>query len=366
MTGSSHIYRRDFLQLAGLGVASLALRPEQFKARLPAQLPDFPVFERLGRVCVGKTEIKTQPDSASATVEVLYEDGIVPWVREIVGQPTSIYAPNVRWVETDRGYIWAPHVQPVKNRPQTPLSELPVTSLGDGMWAEVTVPYVDLALDNPPARSPWLKDSLLPRLHYSQILWVDQIMNDSSGNSYYRLNERYGYGDILWASADAFRPLQDDDFTPINPDAENKRVVINLTYQTLSCYEGNDEVYFCRISSGAKFDAQGNAVDKWSTPLGSHPIWRKVTSLHMSGGTTGGGYDLPGIGWSMLFVGNGVAIHSTFWHNNFGVPMSHGCINARPEDAQWIFRWTAPHVTADPGDVTVAMPGGTEISIEEV
>jgi lipoprotein-anchoring transpeptidase ErfK/SrfK len=85
----------------------------------------------------------------------------------------------------------------------------------------------------------------------------------------------------------------------------------------------------------------------------------------MSGGTTGGGYDLPGIGWTTLFSGNGVAIHATFWHNNFGVPMSHGCVNAKPEDAKWIFRWTSPIVQSDPGDVTVSMPGGTSVKVIE-
>jgi lipoprotein-anchoring transpeptidase ErfK/SrfK len=85
----------------------------------------------------------------------------------------------------------------------------------------------------------------------------------------------------------------------------------------------------------------------------------------MSGGTTGGGYDLPGIGWVTLFVSNGVAIHSTFWHNNFGFPMSHGCVNARPQDAQWIFRWTTPFIDYDPGDATVSMPGGTRVLVAE-
>ncbi len=366
MAESSKINRRDMLKLAGFGFAGVTLRPRLFDLNSYGLLVEFPDSPRLGRVCVGKTEIKARPDNNSQTVEVLYEDGVVPWYRELPGQPISIYAPNVRWVETDKGYIWSPHLQPVENRPQEPRLELPNSSLGSGMWAEVTVPYVDLALDNPPARSPWLKDALLPRLYYNQILWIDEVTTGSDGRSYYRINERFGYGDILWAAAEAFRPLQDEDFSPIRPEVENKRVVINLTYQTLSCFEGNDEVYFCRISSGAKFNAQGNPVDKWSTPLGPHPIWRKVTSLHMSGGTTGGGYDLPGIGWTMLFSSDGVAVHSTFWHNNFGVPMSHGCVNARPEDAHWIFRWTTPHVTADPGDVTVEMPGGTEIEVEEV
>ncbi|NOY98449.1 MAG: L,D-transpeptidase [Chloroflexi bacterium] len=61
----------------------------------------------------------------------------------------------------------------------------------------------------------------------------------------------------------------------------------------------------------------------------------------------------------------GVAIHSTYWHNNYGVPTSRGCVNARPDDAKWIFRWTQPVVPYDPGDVTVSMPGGTLIEVTE-
>ncbi len=323
----------------------------------------FPEAERLGRVNVGKVERKISPDIDSQTVDVLYEDAVVPWLREVVGR--NPYRVNQRWVDTPDGYIWAPYLQPVKNTQNLPILILPEYSIGEGMWVEVTVPWVDLIIDNPPARSPWLKDAIYPRLYYSQILWVDRVKEDDTGVVWYRLNERYGYGDIFWAEAKAFRPITSEEMSPINPHIEDKRVVVNLTNQTLSCYENDVEIFFCRVSTGAKYDASGNIVDKWATPVGSHPIWRKLVSLHMSGGTTGGGYDLPGIGWTSLFVGNGVAIHSTFWHNNFGVPMSHGCVNAKPEDAKWIFRWVNPEVSYDPGDITVSMPGGTVVSVVE-
>jgi len=180
-----------------------------------------------------------------------------------------------------------------------------------------------------------------------------------------RVNERYSYGERFWAVAEAFRSITEEEILPIGSEKEGKRVIVNVTDQTLSCYEGKVEVYFCRISTGAKFDAYGNEVDAWSTPLGPHPIWRKLLSLRMSGGSSGGGYDLPGVGWTSIFVGDGVAIHSTFWHNNFGVPMSHGCVNARPEDAKWIFRWVNPVVELDPGELTVTMPGGTIVEVVE-
>jgi lipoprotein-anchoring transpeptidase ErfK/SrfK len=350
--------RRDFLQLAGIGAGGLLLSPAgQWGSG------EFPDSTRLGRVCVSKVDLLDSADADGNVVGALYEDAVVEWQREHVGRhPWRI---NQRWVETPEGFIYAPNLQPVSNLPQAPLSSLPETLDGRGMWAEVTVPWVDIVLDNPPPRSPWLKTASQPRLYYSQILWVDDLRRDSDGGVWYRVNEKYGFGDIFWAGAEAFRPLSSEELEPIRPEVEDKRVIVDVTHQTMACYEGNTEVYFCRVSTGSKRDAEGNEVDEWSTPLGGHPIWRKVVSLHMVGGTTGGGYDLPGSGWTTLFVGNGVAIHSTFWHNDFGAPRSHGCVNARPEDAKFVFRWVEPRVPYDPGDITVGMPGGTRVEVVE-
>lgn len=354
----SGIGRRDFLQISGLSLGALA-----FKTNGNFRQGVFPEAERLGRVCVGKVDIKTEPDAEAPTVASLYEDAVVAWDHSVIG--SHRYRINQTWAETPQGFIYAPYLQPVKNLPNEAVLDLPESSLGPGMWVEVTVPHVDIILANPPARAPWLKAADEPKLYYSQILWVDEVRRDESGQVWYRVNERFGFGDIFWARAEAFRKIEADEMAPINPGVGDKRVVVDVTEQTMSCFEGDREVYFCTVSTGAKFDAQGNPVDEWSTPVGGYQIWRKVVSLHMVGGTTGGGYDLPGIGWTTLFVGNGVAIHSTFWHNDFGVPRSHGCVNAKPADAKWVFRWVEPVVPYDPGDVTVGMPGGTKIQVVE-
>jgi len=370
VNNSSKLNRRSFLKLAAFGLGSLAFRP----LASPQLSSAFPADDQLGRVNVGKVDVKARPDIDSQTVGMLYEDAVVPWLRELVGKNT--FRTNQRWVETPGGYIWSPYLQPVRNSPNPPVGNLPEGNGGEehrgetGMWVEVSLPYVDLVMDNPPPRSPGLQDrqksKLPPRLYYSQIVWVDQLTTDEQGQVRYRVNERYGtYGDILWGAAEAFRPLIVEDIEPISPNVEEKRVVVNVTQQALSCFEGDTEVYFARISSGALFNSKGERVDVWATPLGKFPIWRKLISLHMSGGTTGGGWDLPGIGWTSLFAGSGVAIHSTFWHNNFGEPMSRGCVNARPEDAKWIFRWTQPMVPYNPGDTTVTLPGGTIVEVIE-
>ena len=83
----------------------------------------------------------------------------------------------------------------------------------------------------------------------------------------------------------------------------------------------------------------------------------------MTGGTPTDGYDLPGVPWVSYFSGNGAALRGTYWHNDFGTPKSAGCINLRPEDARWLFRWSLPGVPYVPGHITVAWPGGTRVKI---
>lgn len=359
--------RREFLKLGLLSFGALALSPWRVWSQLLQEWPD---AERLGRVCVGKVSVRKRPSVDAEAVGELYEDAVVVWLREVVGE-APLGRQSRRWVETPDGYIYAPSLQPVQNLPNEPVDELPKTSLGRGMWVEVTIPHTQIFLESRSPASPWLKYTIeyntIPRLHYSQILWVDDIRTNSQGQRLYRVNERFGYGDLFWAAAEAFRPLTTEELEPIRPEVENKRLVVDASpnRQILSCYEGKSEVFSCLVSTGAKWNASGELVEAWGTPLGAHPIWRKAISIHMSGGQTGTGYDLPGIAWTTLFTGGGVAIHSTFWHNDFGTPRSHGCVNCTPEDAKFIFRWTLPVIPYDPGDLTVSMPGGTVVDVVE-
>jgi len=324
------------------------------------QFPD-PGSNRLGRVLTGKVAIKLRPDEESQTVKELFEDEVVVWLRQVVGsRPLWV---DQRYVETPDGFIYASNLQPVKNQPNQPLSVLPDPV---GMWVEVSVPYVDILLANPPARSPWLNYTASPRLYFSQVMWADQIKITENGNTVYRITDRYGsFGDYFWADASAFRPISADEISPIHPEVEDKLVVINLIDQSLVCLEEGREVYYCRISSGPKLNTNSKSGGEWATPLGKHTIWRKLVSVHMTGGTSGGGYDLAGIGWTTLFASKGMAIHSTFWHNSYGTPQSHGCVNCMPEDALWIFRWTNPVVPLEPGDVTYSGQGSTKVLVQE-
>jgi lipoprotein-anchoring transpeptidase ErfK/SrfK len=372
--GRNNINRREFLKVSAAGLGGLALSGFGKPFNLPglSGLPDFPQADQLGRACHGTLDIYAQPSVNSQKLNFLYEDGVAPWLREVVGDSTPLYFSNQRWVETPDGYVYGAYFQPVKNLPNQPLSALPQSSLGAGFWAEVTIPYVDAVPENAPSDNSWVKiklDKGLPvRLYYSQIFWIDHIRQNDAGQVIYRVNPNYYGGvDMLWAAGEAFRPLTADEIAPIHPDVENKRIEVDVTNQNLSCFEGDREVYFCRVSSGAKVNMYGEVVDSWSTPLGDHMVTRKYLSLQMSGGSTGAGYDLPGIGWTSIFATGGVAVHSTFWHNNYGDPMSHGCVNVSPKDAKWIFRWNTPAVSLDPGmvDITVTRQASTPIKVIE-
>ena len=341
-----------------LSLGSLAARPWMYWAEMLAQFPD---VEKMGRVAQGKVDIRAKPYVNSPIVKSIYDDSIVVWLREVVSESPGGYG-SARWVETPDGYIYAPRLQPVYNRPNKAVSSLPVTppgavpgGTGRGMWVEVTVPYVDMIARQSLASTVYrerMEIGLPPRIYYSMIVWADDLEVTPEGKTLYRINERYGNpGDIYWVPAESVRPLTEEEVSPINPDVEDKRVVISLTRQTLSCYERGSEVFFCPVSTGAKFDAQGNAVDTWSTPPGDHPISRKLIALHMSGELTG---DWPAVGWTSIFAPGGVAIHSTYWHNYFGIPRSHGCVNLAPEDAKWVWRWISPFVSLEPGDIDVS------------
>ena len=102
---------------------------------------------------------------------------------------------------------------------------------------------------------------------------------------------------------------------------------VNLSAQRLTAYQGQTAVLSTLISSG---------VAGRRTPTGRFAVRTKIPSQTMSGP----GYYLPGVPYVMYFAGAN-AIHGTYWHHNFGTPMSHGCINMRTSEAAWLYRWAS-------------------------
>ncbi len=344
----NRITRREFLGKSlqlGAGAALLPGLSRYDKILSPAQ------DQKLGRICIGnegaRFDIKSKPSINGANVGLVYHDDVIPWYRTVAASTMDLNNINQRWVETEGGYINAGYVQPVRNILNTPADTLPTYGNHPGVWVEITVPVADLIMEGAPG-SYWAQHTIRPRAYYGQVFWAEKTGVDENNQIRYLLTQRYGAAsEFYWVPGSACKILTPDDISPISPEVEDKQVIVNLARQTLSCMEAGREVFFCRVSTGPLLS------DGWQTPPGTHAIWRKLVSLHMSaGGDTGEAFDTPGIGWTTLFTTTGAAVHSAYWHNEFGFARSHGCVNCLPEDAKYVWRWTTPVVDYEPGDLT--------------
>jgi len=336
--------RRAFLKVGGVAAgASLLPRP-----RLRPLAPD--PQARLCRVTepVAKLRARPTPDSPSLGKVVL--DDVFAVQREVVGQ--GVLPHNHVWFETPQGFLWSSDAQPVRDAPNPLVASLPA----EGLWSEITVPFVDGRRAADPG-SP-----VRYRLYYSMVLNVNEVVDGADGGRWYRVEDENGV--VMFAPGESFRLIPPEEILPIGSVGPEKSIRVNLERQDLSAVEDGVEVYYCRIASGFSFTAGGDRI--WNTPVGQNWTWRKMVSRHMSGGDMTSGYDLPGVGWTILFSGSGAAVHSTYWHNDFGTPRSRGCINVLPQDAKWLFRWSNPPVPYKPGDVQSLFPNpGTPVIVRE-
>jgi hypothetical protein len=116
-----------------------------------------------------------------------------------------------------------------------------------------------------------------------------------------------------------------------DPAVWERRIEVNLSEQWLSAYEGDLLVFRAPVATGR---------DGFNTPVGDYAIYSRYDMQTMTGCMGGECWNVPNIPWVQYVVG-GVALHGTYWHNahGTGVRMSHGCINLRIEDAQWLYEW---------------------------
>lgn len=137
-------------------------------------------------------------------------------------------------------------------------------------------------------------------------------------------------------------PVPDSNPVVLGSNTENRRIEVDLAQQRLYAFEGDKKVYDFLISSG-----------KWGrTPTGTFTIWGKFRYTKMSGGSKelGTYYYLPNVPFVMFFSNNeiaasrGFSIHGTYWHDDFGTPQSHGCINMKTEEAELIYNFVGPDV----------------------
>jgi hypothetical protein len=323
--------RRDFLKFGGLSLGSLALN--RFTPDLLT--PDLINFDDADIVRVATTSVsvysKPSLDLKESTITgTWYKDDLVHVYEQVTAEePKS----NPVWYRVWGGYMWRARLQPVKT-----LLNLPLNSIPDGMrlLAEVTIPF----------SQPWRLSKTFGwqplnfRLYYGSAYWIEEILNGPDDQPWYRIFDDLT-GAYYYAAAAHLRPILPASLGNISPDVppENKRIEINLTTQLLTAYEGETVVLQTFISSGIP------SANHTTTPKGEFHIQDKYPSKHMGNGNLASGlddYELPGVPWTSFFTDYGHAFHGTYWHQNFGTPMSHGCVNMRTEEAKWLFFWARP------------------------
>jgi hypothetical protein len=317
--------RREFLKLGASGLAGL------FLSGLPLDFAQAggPSSDWLGRITKGAVKVFDIPSPSGILVNTYKRDDLLPITGSVTGGEESDR--NRLWYRVgSEGFAASAFIQLVR----TILNEPAPDPLLKGALGEVTVPFVESR-----AR-PSLTSMTVYRMYYETTYWIARKVKGDGGSAWYRI-----YDDLhkveYFVPAEYLRIVPPEEFAPLSPqvDSDLKRIEVHLDRQEFLAYEGQTLVRTARVSSGKR------VYGRYTTPLGRFMTFHKRHTRHMAAGNlAAGGYDLPGVPWISYITRGGVSFHGTFWHNDFGTPHSHGCINLSVEDAKWLYRWTIPSV----------------------
>jgi lipoprotein-anchoring transpeptidase ErfK/SrfK len=258
----------------------------------------------------------------------------------LLGELRSPYsAHNNIWYRTPEGYVHSAWILPVRIYPSQPFHDAPSAW---GFWGEIAQLHTEART------APRSNARRQYRFYGGTVFRVIDVQEDDEGNGWYKVKDDYPPGQVgnhQWVLAEDVRRIPESEMTPIHPFVGDKRVEVDLSQQTLSCWEGPHRVFSTPMASGL-----GGEL---ATPTGEFSVILKQPSRHMSNvvyedmpeedrPNPGDIFDLPGVPWNIFFDLEGRAIHGTYWHNDFGLRRSHGCLNVPIHAARWIYRWVQP------------------------
>jgi hypothetical protein len=337
------ISRREFLKLASAGSLAFALKDLLIDRALAA-----PTAIKQGRVTFSGTPLYDAPTFRANQIHNYGADSVVE-VSAIDENGEQGNPFNSAWYQVDQGYTYSGWVQPVETNYQKPIFSIP----DKGQVGEITVPFTDTK------RDPYVYADRGYRIFYGSTHWVTRVVVQRDEKSiWYEIYDFY-LKESRYVAAHDMRLVPNDELTTLSSEVpdEAKHIVVDLSTQLVTAFEGEKLVFSQRCSSGVK------GTD---TPKGEFTTYHKGPSVHM---TNEGDaveeetvYSLPGVPWCSFFTGAGNAFHGTWWHNDYGRPRSHGCVNLPSEAAKFIYRWTKPNVPPDSD--YVHLPGqGTKVQV---
>lgn len=309
----------------------------------------------LAWVCQDK--VRVSPEPSVAVQNLVYRevsDGL-PFRYYFVGRDGSWGYTRLRFVDVstpDQSYEQGFAVALVEQREHQGESYGRTTH---GMWLpmrdlipvrptafrgeEVSDGNVDLAWVFTNNARVFSKPSLSARTQRSLVRFqLLDVLEDKivQGRTYYRI------GEGAWVSdRDVRKPSKAERPAEVKPG--ERWIDIELDTQTLVAYVGDRPVYATMVSTG-----KGRQGTPFATPKGVHRIWVKLVGSSMDNledEEANDYYSIEDVPY-VQFFSRGVGLHAAFWHTKFGTVRSHGCVNLPPQDAQWLFRFTSPHLPA--------------------
>jgi len=323
--------RREFLKIIAIGgTANLAFSPLTNKFENQLGTSD------IVRVAIQSISIYSQPSDKSRIVYTKYRDDMLNVYYSVISDDGPGYNPV--WYRVWGGYVHSGHTQKVRSI----LNQIEHDIPEDGLLTEVSVPYTQSMRYT--KYDGWQP---LYRLYHESVHWVIGLDEGPDGKEWYKIEDEADSHYIYHVPAQHLRVIQPEELTPISPDVppEKKRIEVSISQQTLTAFEYNEIVLQTKIASGIPQADPPPGQVSTDTPPGSYNIQVKMPSKHMGDGYLTSdieAYELPGVPWVSFFAPHGVALHGTYWHTNYGITMSHGCVNMRTEEAKWIYRWTTP------------------------
>ncbi len=335
--------RREFLKLVSAGTLAYALKDLRVDHALAAP------SVRQGRITWSGIPMYDAPTFQANKIHAFRADEVleITSINEN-GEAGNPY--NSAWYQVNgEGYTYSGWIQPVETNYQKPKFDIPKS----GQVGEITVPF------SITRRGPYTYAKTAHRVYYGSTHWVKRtIVTRDEKSIWYEIYDSY-LKEFFYISAHDMRLIPNEELTLLSPEVPEaeKKIMVDLTTQLVTAFEGEKLVFSQRCSSGVK------GTD---TPKGEFRTYHKGPSIHM---TNEGDaleeesvYSLPGVPWCSFFTSQGNAFHGTWWHNDYGRPRSHGCVNLPSEASKFLYRWSLP--TVPPEEDYIHKPGeGTLVQI---